>query len=368
MSRCALLRTGTDRYELVVTYGHLLLDGWSLSLMVGELAQAYAARLAGREHQGPQRSPFSGYVAWSRAVLERGGGEAFWRAELGDFEGTRELPLSVPAEVEEHCVPVLAAVDRSAVETIEKRERVTLASVVAGCWAVLLSRYGGSEEVLFGMTSSGRRAEVEGGESMMGMLIETRPARVRVDEQAPLGTWLRSLMQAEARREEAGAVSLAQIESWSGAQRGARLFETLMGLRTIRWPRLLDLLGGGMAVENVRTVERTNWPLTVVVMPEDGQLQLGLLYDPARYERAAIEQVGRHFVRLLGSAAQATLVGELQMLEEEERQRLLDVWSGANQALATPRRTIVERIEEQAAMRPDASALRLGEQRMSYGD
>ncbi|KVE40097.1 non-ribosomal peptide synthetase [Burkholderia sp. TSV86] len=373
--RCALLHTGEDRRELVVTYSHLLLDGWSLSLLIGELVGAYAARVTGGMVPRAPRSPFSGYVAWSRSAWERGAGEDFWRAELGGFDGTRELTLPAPSGDEGSAdgAPVTVEIDRGALEGLEKRERVTLASVVAGCWAVLLSRYGASDDVLFGVTSSGRRAEVSGSESMVGVLIETRPARIQVDGQAPLGAWLREVMQAEARREEAGAVSLAQIERWGGAERGARLFDTLVVVENYPVAKLGDLLAGGIGVESVRVVERTNWPLTVVAVPEDGRLKLRLLYDPARYGRASIEQVARHLARLLNAAAQAprtAAVGDLAaaMLDEIERETLLVHWSGADQVLASPRRTIVERIEEQALARPEAAALRLGERRISYAE
>ncbi|KGS05275.1 non-ribosomal peptide synthetase [Burkholderia sp. ABCPW 111] len=368
--RCALLKTDEDRWELVVTYSHLLLDGWSLSLLIGELVRAYAARVAGDVAQRPPRSPFSGYVAWSRSIWEQGAGEGFWRAELGDFEGTRELVLPTPLPDGEDGAPVTVEVDRGALEALEKRERVTLASVVAGCWAVLLSRYGASDDVLFGMTSSGRRAEVSGSESMVGVLIETRPARIKVDGQAPLGAWLRSVMQAEARREEAGAVSLAQIEGWGEAERGTRLFDTLVVVENYPMAKPSDLLGGGIGVVSVRAVERTNWPLTVVAVPEGGRLKLTLLYDPARYERASIEQVAGHLARLLSAAAQAATVGDLAaaMLDDTERETLLVHWSGGDQVLPPPCRTIVERIDEQALARPQATALRLGDRRLSYAE
>ncbi|NTF35013.1 non-ribosomal peptide synthetase [Rhizobium skierniewicense] len=366
--RCALLATDPDRHELVVTYSHLLLDGWSLSLLIGQLAQFYKARLSGLSGQSVVSTPFSRYVAWSQSAFERGAGEAFWRGELADFDGARDLALPMPEMAAPDDRPFAFEMDKGGIEVVEKRERVTFASVVAGCWAVLLSRYGGSDDVLFGMTSSGRRAEIDGSDTMVGVLIETRPARVKVDEQAALGSWLRSLMQDEARREEVGAVSLAQIETWSGMERGARLFETLLVVENYPQAPLAELLGEGITVENVHTVERTNWPLTVVVVPEGDRLRLTLLYDPARYERLWIEQVGRHFVRLLNSAARAQHVGDLEMLEDDERARLVGLWSGAEKVLASPRVTLVERIEEQVSQRPEATALRLGERRISYGE
>nr|AFR69334.1 nonribosomal peptide synthetase SpiDE1 [Pseudomonas sp. Q71576] len=366
--RCALLHTGPQRYEWVVTYSHLLLDGWSLSLMIEALAQAYAAQTAGQPYQPPVRSPFIDYVSWSQATLDQGVGEHFWHSQLYGFEGVRSLSLPVPDVTEAYAEPVLINVQRSLVATLEKQQRVTLATVVAGCWAVLLSRYGEGDDVLFGMTSAGRRAQIEGSESMMGLLIETRPTRIEVDEQAPLGDWLRTIMQEEAKREEAGAVSLAQIESWGGAERGARLFDTLVVVENQPMAMIGDLLGSQVVVANVRTVECTNWPLTVVVLPEQEQLRLVFLYDPEHYARQAIEQVARHFSTLLASAGEAVQVADLQMLDEAEREMLVERWSGADQVHAASNRTIVERIEEQATLRPDAIALRLGERSMSYAE
>ena len=102
-------------------------------------------------------------------------------------------------------------------------------TIVQGAWALLLSRYSGEEDVVFGATVSGRPAELDGVESMVGLFINTLPVHVRVSTKAEHVPWLRELQadQFEARRFE--HTPLTQIHSWSGTPRDAPLFETLVG-------------------------------------------------------------------------------------------------------------------------------------------
>jgi hypothetical protein len=164
LSRLALLRLGNERHRLVWTVHHLLLDGWSLPVVLGEVLRAYGDLAAGRTPDLPAPGPpFSAYVTWL-GRRDPGRAAEVWRAELDGFAAPTPLPGAgppappgTPVRPGERAL-ALPLPASAALEAAARRRRLTLGSLVAGAWACLLARWGGAEEVLFGLTVSPSRA------------------------------------------------------------------------------------------------------------------------------------------------------------------------------------------------------------------
>ncbi|MYW17745.1 hypothetical protein GT039_19680, partial [Streptomyces sp. SID2955] len=157
----------------------------------------------------PERRPFADYLRWL-AGRDTGGAERYWRTTLAGFQAPTELPRDRrPAEAHRdsssESVRMTLGPDVSArLRETAQRAGLTLNTVLQGAWALLLSRYGGGSDVVFGTTVSGRPAELPGVTSMVGLFINTLPTRVRVDGRRPLLDWLRELQtaQSESRRHD----------------------------------------------------------------------------------------------------------------------------------------------------------------------
>ncbi|MBV8147386.1 MAG: non-ribosomal peptide synthetase, partial [Gammaproteobacteria bacterium] len=192
LMRCHFVRLSDTSVRFVWCFHHLLLDGWSLPIVLGELMQLYrepAARL-------PAALPFESYVAW----LIRQDQEtalAHWRAVLAGFEMPTPLPGARVAssrdtpEVHAEYRLELNAAESASVLEFARTHRLTLATVLQGVWASILHRWSGESDVVFGITVSGRDIDLPGVDSMIGLLINTIPARVRI-EPCELVPWLLS--------------------------------------------------------------------------------------------------------------------------------------------------------------------------------
>ncbi|HEU0079301.1 MAG TPA: amino acid adenylation domain-containing protein, partial [Longimicrobiaceae bacterium] len=199
--RVSLLRTGDESWHLAWSHHHVLLDGWSVPLVMGEVFAAYAALLAGREPDLPPARPYREYVAWL-AGQDSAAAEAFWREELRGIGSPTRLGIDLgpggergPQGVRELALPAEAT---EALRSLARRHGLTLNTLVQGAWAVLLSRYSGEEDVVFGATTSGRGAGLPEMESRVGLFINTLPVRVRVSAHAPLLEWLGELQERQA--------------------------------------------------------------------------------------------------------------------------------------------------------------------------
>ena len=362
LMRVTLVRLDDARHRMVWTNHHALLDGWSLPTLLAELDAAYAALREGKEPALPPVRPFSDFIARLRA---RPSGEAFWRERLAGLEEPTPLGVDRPAR-EGELLPGEARVLLSpeafdGLQRLARRCRVTLGTILQGAWAVVLGRYAGRDDVLFGATVSGRTPELEGVESMVGLFINTIPIRVRLPADEPIEAWLPQLQREQNEAREHEHTPLVDVQRWSRMPRGASLFDSILVLEN--YPTRDDA-GRALPLRDVRGLSRTNYPLTVVAAPGE-RFSLRLFHDRVRLADDAVARMARHLERVLETFARdpARPVGSVDVLSDDERARL-DAW-GAPTTSATPRH-LRDLLAEQAARAPDAVAVEKGNERWTY--
>ncbi|MCK7622569.1 non-ribosomal peptide synthase/polyketide synthase [Streptomyces sp. RS10V-4] len=369
LMRLALIKLSADRVRLVWTFHHVLLDGWSAAQVFDEVCERYAALTAGRPPEVPARPPFGGYLRWL-AEQDTGQAEQHWRTALAGFTEPTRLPQDrTPAEAHRASSTgsvrvTLDAADSARLRETAQRAGLTMNTVLQGAWGLLLSRWTARDDVVFGTTVSGRPAALPGVETMVGLFINTLPARVRVDGRRALLDWLRELQtaQSEARRHD--HVSLADIQSWSELPPGTALFDTLVVFENYPFDRTA-LARHGLGLEPERDLEPTNYPLSVIVVPGE-RLTIALDHDPEVFDTATVERLGDHLRTLLTAMAADPdrPLAELPLLSAAERHRVLAEFGGP--AVPRPRRTLPEVFEAQAARTPHAPAVQAGPDRLTY--
>ncbi|MEU1038519.1 non-ribosomal peptide synthase/polyketide synthase [Streptomyces sp. NPDC005907] len=369
LMRLTLIRLSPERVRMVWTFHHVLLDGWSAAQVFDEVCERYAALTSGRRPQVPDRSPFSDYLGWL-ARQDTGRAERYWREALAGFSVPTELPRDRrPAEAHGTSssgsvrVTLDAAVSARLRETAQ-RAGLTVNTVLQGAWALLLSRYGGGDDVVFGTTVSGRPAELPGVTSMVGVFINTLPTRARIDGRRRLLEWLRELQAAQSESRRHDFVSLAQLQTWSDVPGGTTLFDSIVVFEN--YPFDANALARhGLAMEQERDLEPTNYPLSVVVAPGD-TLAVALDYDPEAFDPATVEGLGASLRTLLTEMATdpERCLDDLPLVAPEQGRRLVDRLGGP--VTRAPRRTLPEAFQEQAARTPDAPAVLAGAECLSY--
>jgi non-ribosomal peptide synthetase component F len=204
---------------------------------------------------------------------------------------------------------------------------VTLGTLVQGAWALVLSRYSGSEDLVFGVTVSGRPPALAGAESMIGLFINTLPLRVALPPDELLIRWLQRLQaaQVDARRYE--YTPLSQIQAWSDVPRGQPLFESVLVLENFPMdlPRASQI--SGLRFESIEFHEQTSYPLTIVIVPGE-ELTIQVQHDVRRFAEDGIERLLQHMRVVLESMAAnpAQRLDDIPVLTAEEL-RQLDEWN-----------------------------------------
>ena len=373
LMRMTLVRVGSSSYRFVWSSHHLLLDGWSVPIVLQEVRTHYEALGRGVDVSLKRPPRYRDYISW----LGRQDGtrsRSFWRRLLrgvtaptpvGGVRGS-ELAASGPQEPSREPL-VWSTACTSELGQAARRLRVTLNTLVQAAWALVLSRYSGESDVVFGVTAAGRPPMVTGVEAMVGVFINTLPMRVRVCERAAVGEWLRQLhaQQVEWRQHEYS--SLVQVQEWSEIPRGQPLFESLIvfenyPLGRTTWDE------AKLAITDVGINERTNYPLTVLVVPGN-ELQGHIAYDGSRFSAAAVARMARHMETVLAGLAGDTgrAVGDVPLLDAAERRQLLVEWNATETPVSGPE-SIGALWEAQVARTPSAVALVCGEAHVSYSE
>ncbi|WP_317658691.1 non-ribosomal peptide synthase/polyketide synthase [Pseudomonas sp. KU43P] len=361
LQRLLFVQLGPRRYRLVWTYHHLLLDGWSLSLLIGQVLRRYL----GQPLPAPGR--YRDYLDWLQTrdplVSER-----FWRERLQALEEPTFLAQALAGERGESghqaIYSHLDSVRSERLKQFARSQRVTLNTLVQAAWLLLLQRYTGQRCVAFGATVSGRPAELPGAQDTLGLFINTVPIVQAPRPEQQLGDWLQELQAYNLTAREHEHTPLSQVQRWAG-RGGQALFDSIVVFENQPVDSLLSEWDDGeLQFETVRGHGVTNYAMDLMVTLGD-TLEIEYMFLRQHFNLAEVEGIRRHLEQLLEGFCEGAdrPLGALAMLDEDELQARAE----ANRLPARrnlPR--VTQGIAEWARRSPDWDAVLCGEQRLSF--
>lgn len=370
--RLTVLRLAPRLSRFVWTFHHIVLEGWSSSVVLADFWKALEAVQDGRAPMLDAPPPYVEYLRWLQRQ-DRGRAQAYWSGVLRGLGAPTKLPYDRASDGTPAAVHDVGAFTRvldqdanAAVQALARRLRVTANTVLHGAWALLLSRATGDDDVVFGTVVAGRPDDLPGAERMVGLFVNTLPARVKVDELASLPGWLRRLQLELAALREHAHCGLVDLQNWSGMPAGQALFHSVVAFEN--WLDAPSQPAAGHAVVERAVHESSDQPLTLFVTFTP-RLTLTLMYDVERFDPAPMRRLLDQLHVLLCSMAAApdAPLAAIDWLAPDEHRRLLVEVNRT--ATAYPRQaTIAERFELQAQATPQALALRQGDAGMRYDE
>jgi amino acid adenylation domain-containing protein/non-ribosomal peptide synthase protein (TIGR01720 family) len=290
--RLTLVRIGDDEWRFAVTHHHLVLDGWSLAIIVREVLACYGARIDDSPAALPPAPLLHPYAEWLEQQ-NSAPAEAFWRNALADFEAPIPLePNGGDGAGFEDLEAVLSVAATNALAALARRLDVTPNTLVQGAWALALGAR--MDVVTFGTTVAGRPAELPQMDAMVGQFMNVLPFRVPLPADAILGDWLVGLQVRFTELRTHEATPLALIQAWCGE----RLFDSVLVYENYPAPQSFDSLPGGLEIVELDSIERSDRAVVVMAVPGP-QLRLRLTYDRARAGDATAAALLSRLVRNL---------------------------------------------------------------------
>ncbi|MBD2506376.1 amino acid adenylation domain-containing protein [Nostoc muscorum FACHB-395] len=372
LMRFALIRVADETYEFVWSFHHLLVDGWSWPIIFKELFALYESIQNGQQlYLAPSR-PFRDYINWLQKQ-DLAGAKAFWQQNLEGF--TAPTPLIVERTIgqsshQQQNIEVrsqhLSAERTTTLKSFAQQHHLTLATLVQAAWGLLLSCYSGESDVVFGTTVSGRPASLSGVESMVGLFINTLPARVKISDTTDLLTWLGLLQQEYIEREQYSYTPLVDIQGVSEVPRTQLLFESLVVFENYPVNVTLQQLPGNLSIGELQDRGQTNYPLTLLAIPGE-EMTVKIYYDRDRFDADIIDRMAGHFLTLLEGITinPHRTPGELPLLTPAEQDLLLVEWNATSPAHPI-NRCIHQLFEEQVKKTPQALAVVYENQQLTY--
>ncbi len=371
--RLALVRLGSDEWRLLWTFHHIILDGLTAAMLLESLCAIYDALVSGAPLPAPETPPFSNFIVWL-ARQDRDEAMAFWTRHLEGFAAPTPLPrdrppTSVAGGMHRARHRWLSRDTSRALEDLARRQRVTVSTIMHAAWALLLARYSGEPDVVFGVTLAGRPADVPGVERIAGPFINTLPVRVQLGGDPRLADLLRALHQQFFDLDQYSYVSPADVQGRTPIRPPAALFESAINVHPpVDWNGFRSAsFVLGVADEEGPPVGRTNYDLMIDVALLD-TIGITISYVEEVFDEATIAATLANLGTLLeGIAAceSAVRVSELKVVSPDERVRVLEHFNRTDPPVAFAE-GVVARIETQAARTPDAKAVVAGGTRLSY--
>ncbi|WP_040833504.1 non-ribosomal peptide synthetase, partial [Nocardia brevicatena] len=365
--RFTLYRTGEQAWHLVLTTHHILVDGWSMPLLMRDLLVLYAVH--GDQSALGRVTSYRSFLAWlneqDREVSLRK-----WASILEGAEPTQLAPQprgEERYEIDKHVV-VIDAERTARLSACAVELGVTVNTLVQAAWGILLGRVTGRGDVVFGATVSGRPAELPGVESMVGLFINTLPVRVRVDDRATTAELLTALQREQADLLEHHYLGLTDIQRAAGT--GVQ-FDTLLVFES--YPVDAEAIAAtssidGMSVTGVGVNDNTHYPMAIMVAAET-TIELAFKYLTSRFDADEVEALAARMLRVLDRLAEdpQAPVGDIDILfDAAERRRVLVDWNDTARPVESE--PLLAAYTRTAAAHPDRLAIGYEGEQLTYGE
>ncbi|MHA6534792.1 condensation domain-containing protein, partial [Paenibacillus sp. BAC0078] len=371
--RIAVLKTGESRYEIVWSHHHILMDGWCMRIVLKEFFYIYAQLCSGKLIELPAVKPYIYFIKWLEEQ-DREEALGYWRDYLSGYEQRTAIPVSgnsiKGAYMLEEIHHTFGEILTERLTKMSKRHNVTMNNMMQTVWGMLLRRYNNTDDAVFGALVSGRPAEIDGVEHMVGLFINTLPVRLSPNEDAE--TFIETVKRIQQRAldsEKYDYVSLAEVQAQSELKQN--LIDHLFVFQN--YPEVYDINGQSndqdFQVTDFQGFEHTSYSLSVMMHVHANQLNIKIGFNASEHQLDRINRLLEHLEIILEQVATRPdmRLDEIELAGEEEKRQLLETFNDTRTEYPK-NKTIHALFEEQAERTLEAEAVVFDSGRMTYGE
>ncbi|MGG4266742.1 amino acid adenylation domain-containing protein [Peribacillus simplex] len=370
--RVVLCREGDEKHRILLQFHHIILDGWSLGLLLSEWFQTYDMLLRNEKVPKLNKPKYKSYIKWLQSVNHEQS-YRFWQQELNSLSSYTKIPYRPQAKQfggDVHHVTISLEEIMQKVTDFSKTYGVTSNSVINAAWGLVLQRYNDSDEAVFGLTVSGRPEELFGMDRMIGLFINTIPFVITEGGESTVVDYIRNVHNQMIRYKEAERLPLSEIQSASQLKGTEALFRHILVFEN--YPLDQQLMAGsfsGFTITDYEEAEVNHYDLTVSFMLA-GEPALKLDYNTNLFDRQTIENMAQHFVIVLQQLIDRPeqYVSTIDLVTAEEKRLLLEDYNQTEKSYHEQEKTVYELFVQQAQATPDNTAVVFRNERLSYGE
>ena len=371
--RLTVLKLDTNIYELVWSHHHIILDGWCIGILIKEFFTIYESFIEEKEFSLPRLKPFAEYIKW----LEKKDKESslgYWEKYLADGQGLVSLPF--PKKSKESYKPrelfyVIKGALKNKLTTFCKEIGVTENVFFQTLWGILLAKYNNTNDIVFGGVVSGRPAEIQGIESMIGLFINTIPVRISFDKKQTVKEVLLKNQEKAIKGLSFHFNHISEIQQV--ANNNQQLFDHIIVFENYPVEELITNKFKSeekkSAIELIATefYEGANYDFSLAILP-GSEINVRFTFNSGVYNEADIENLKNHFERILNQVLETpnVLVSEIEYVSEDEKNKLLSISQNVEKKEIKKNVTLIELFENVAIEKENKIALVFKKKEYSY--
>jgi amino acid adenylation domain-containing protein/non-ribosomal peptide synthase protein (TIGR01720 family) len=363
--RFNLIKTHQDQYTLIITFHHIIMDGWSTNLLMKDFITIYQGLKNNQPWEPGVVYPYLDYIKWLDEQ-DISAARRYWQDYLRGFDQVTRIPVHEPHqdinnrknESREHSVVIDKDIYRGLSE-LARQWNVTLNNVLQAAWCVILQRYTAVDDIMFGNVTSGRNISLPGIDLIIGLFINTIPMRIKIDDQQLFAQMAGQLQENLVESQTYGTLSLGEIQGYTAVEGQALehlyIYENYPVDQELRSNQLAS--STGFKITKRYSIEKTNYHLNLMIIPRT-ELHFVWQYNENVYDTRLVTALARHMQYVLQQIVlhPHQSVAEIEIFTPEEKQQLLLEFNNTD-AHYPKEKTIHQLFAEQAEQTPDYIAV-----------
>lgn len=370
LMRLALIRLDDNRYHMHWLYHHIIMDGWSMPILIEDFLNIYEQLSKGEKIEFKEVDRYEDYIRYIER-RDKKKEQLYWENYLKNLESGTLIPFI--GKTTERTKGLgkyssltlsIDAATTAEVKAFAQKNRITVNTLMQGIWSYLLHCYTGKPDVLFGVIVSGRPDDLSNVERRVGMYINTLPLYMNIEKDKGIDEWLIDLQKEQVLMRQHQHTPLSNIIEWTNMQGG--LFDSLLVFENYPVSKIVNENEWNLKVENVAINEHNNYPLSIVVVSND-QISIRFSYNTALLQKGYIEKISGHFENVLRQIVKNVNgeISDLNLITGGEEHELLSVFN--NRETAYPKnKTIVDLFAQEVSKAPNNNAIVFEREKLSY--
>ena len=337
LMRIIVIQLEDTEFEFIWIHHHILMDGWCSGVLIAEYFEIYNSYLENRPYDLSAVTPYRTFIQWLEKK-DKNESKNYWKKYLHGYDQLASIhrthPLKASASEGAYQLEGLSIrFEKDETEQIYQlagKNRVTLNTLIQTTWGIVLAKFNGRKDVVFGVVVSGRPHEIEGIESMIGLFINTIPVRIRYNANTKFNDLIRNAQENAVDSEPHHYYSLAEIqaetplkrdlldhilvaEDFPVKQKIERALEKRNQYSTQRMPKL----------SNEEGFTYGNYDFGITIFPGE-QLHIILDYNSVVIERELVQRIEGYFKNVLKQILnnEAIFIDQITLLSEGEIYRI----------------------------------------------
>lgn len=376
LMRVIVLKVSNDVYDIIWTYHHLQMDGWCIRIIMQELDEYYSKYANNEKVVISSEVPFKDYITWLNKKDQKET-EKFWKETLKGMNKPTLLSSVVEVKGEKKNEKPYDVVEfavnselNEEISRFTKEKRITLSTLMQGAWALVMQRYINENDLIFGVTSSGRPTDLPGSDDIIGCFMNTIPLRVSANYDMNIDEYLKNIQEKYLRQLQYDYSSLSTIRKMSEIPRESALYDLydcMVIVENYPFEEAVNKGFGGMQGKCLNVEEQLDYPCTLYCNVH-GEFNFKLLFDTNFFERKLCENILEHFVFILEEIIfkKRERIKDIAVLPENQY-KLIEEWNDTQMEFPNDS-SYIDLFEDTVRKFGERIAVACEEQKISYNE